>query len=313
MKKIIVLILSALVFGCAGLKKANDFYRQQDYESAIAQCQQAIAEDSLNAEAFLIMGKSYQALGKIDEAMSALQPAYQIQPYTKTTAKAADELIAIRSKRADDFTGEKQFRRAIAEYREILELDSTHVTTYLKLGGYYKEIRLLDRANFYFQKASQFDSTNSVISKQLGSIDSLTRAAETNFQTGMKNYKKRWYKTALKYFNRALKNKADHKEAKYYSHITQGKILYRKGSKSNCWDAIEHYGKAMMIHPDWAEPHFLMAQAYEKKDRNEFENAIDEYKIALEKEPNGPLAARSKQKIRALKARRDKLKKFWGK
>jgi len=59
--------------------------------------------------------------------------------------------------------------------------------------------------------------------------------------------------------------------------------------------------------------HFLMAQAYEKKDRNEFKNAIEEYGIALENEPDGAYAAKSTQKITELTTRRDKLKKFWGK
>ncbi|HEX9974586.1 MAG TPA: hypothetical protein VGD14_21140, partial [bacterium] len=137
--------------------------------------------------------------------------------------------------------------------------------------------------------------------------------AEVNFQKGKYFYDQNKEQSALSYLKLALNNKPDHKDATYYFHMTEGKILYRKGSKSACWDAISHYGKAMMLRTESAEPHFYMAQAYEKKDRNEFDNAIDEYQIALKKEPTGNLAGPSKKKIKDLTTRRDKLKKFWGK
>ena len=69
----------------------------------------------------------------------------------------------------------------------------------------------------------------------------------------------------------------------------------------------------MTLKPESGEPHYYLAQAYEKKDRREFDNAIQEYKIVLEKEPNGNFARQSKRKIKELTELRDRLKKFWGK
>ena len=313
MRRYYILVVVIVVLSCAGMKKANEFYQNKDYELAIEACRHAIAQDSLNTEAYLIMGRSYRALGKIDDAMRSLVTAFKIQPTSSVTTQAKDELIDLKLSQADSLLNKEMFSQSIAEYKEVLDLDSTNVNAYLKLGNYNKKNGILDKAKFYFEKAGQFSSVNTVIESATHSIDSLNQLAEINFQKGKKNYLNNNNKSAAKYLGITLKYKADYPDAKYYYHMAKGKILYKKGSKSNCWDAIGHYGKAMMIRPDSAEPHFFMAQAYEKKDRNEFDNAIEQYGIALEKEPNSPYAVKSKEKIKALKARRDKFKKFWGK
>ncbi len=313
MKKCFVLLISFVLINCAGLKKANEFYQNKDYELAIKECQKAIARDSLNAEAYLMMGKSYKALGKKDSAMTCLKKAYQVQPYSEVTLWARDEIIAIKLGIANKFLDEKRYNPAIAAYQEIIEMDSINFDAYHKLGDCYEQNGLLDKAKFYYQKASQIGTQNTIVINKIQTVNSLNQVADANFEKGYKFYTKNKNQSALKYLKLALEAKADHQDAKYYFHIAQGKIFYRKGSKSDCWDAIEHYGKAMMVRPESAEPHFLMAQAYEKKDRNEFDNAIEEYRIALEKEPDGQHAAKSKQKIKELKTQRDKLKKFWGK
>jgi tetratricopeptide (TPR) repeat protein len=313
MKEWFILLIGLVLLSCAGLKKANEFYQNENYQLAIKECQSAIARDSLNAEAYFILGKSYNALGKKDSAMIFLQKAYQVQPYSDVTLSARDEIISIKLEIANNFLDEKRYNQAITTYHEITELDSTNFDAYHKLGDCYEQNGLLDKAKFYYQKANQIKAQNPLVSNKIQAVDSLSQLAETNFEKGYKFFAANKNKSAAKYLKRALEAKADHQDAQYYFHIAQGKIFYRKGSKSDCWDAIEHYGKAMMVRPESAEPHFLMAQAYEKKDRNEFDNAIEEYRIALEKGPGGQYAAKSKQKIRELKTRRDKLKKFWGK
>lgn len=313
MKKYFILLISISLLSCAGLKKANEFYQNKEYELAIKECQKAIAQDSLNAEAYLILGKSYNALGKKDEAMNVFIKAYQIKPHSSVTASAKNEIIMIKIEMADKFLKEKRYNQAITVYQEIIEFDSTQFIAYQKLGECYEQNGLLDRAKFYYQKADQIGAPNSLMTGKLQKLDSLNQVAEADFQKGYKYYIANSNKSAVKYLKRALEAKADHKAAKYYFHIAQGKIFYRKGSKSACWDAIEHFGKAMMIRPESAEPHFFMAQAYEKKDRKEYDNAIEEYTIALKKEPNGPYAAKSKQKVKELKTQKEKMRKFWGK
>jgi tetratricopeptide (TPR) repeat protein len=313
MKKCFIFLIVLVLLSCAGLKKASEFYQNEDYELAIKECQEAIAQDSLNAKAYLIMGKSFKALGEKDDAMASLEKASQVQPYSDVTVSAKNEIVTIKLENASEFLDQKRYNQAISTYFEIIELDSTNFDAYYKLGDSYNQNGLLDKAKFYYQKANQIRMQNQPLTNKIQVVDSLSQVAEANFQKGYKYYIANNNKLAVKYVKLALEAKADHQDAKYYLHIAQGKILYRKGSKSACWDAIEQYGKAMMIRPESAEPHFFLAQAYERKDRNEFTNAIEEYSVALEKEPNGPYAAKSKQKVNELKALRDKLKKFWGK
>lgn len=313
MKKFVIILICLAMISCAGMKKANDFYRNENYESAIAECEKAISQDSLNTEAYFILGKSYKALARIEEAMSAFTTVYRSHSHTKFHAEAKQELVQIKLELANNSLEKEQYNRAISGYQEIIALDSTNFDAYFSLGKCYEKNGLIDKARSYYEKANHFKSDDREAFARIGMIDSLKQIADFNFEKGKKYYDQNKTQSALKYLKIALKNKPDHEAATYYFHMTEGKILYRKGSKSACWDAITHYGKAMMIRPESSEPHFHLAQAYERKDRNEFDNAIDEYQMVLKKEPEGSFAAASKKKIKELKAHRDKLKKFWGK
>lgn len=313
MKRLVFVVISLVLISCAAMKKANEYYRSENYESAIEECKNIIAKDSLNAEAYFILGKSYQALGKIEDAVSTLMTVYQRHPDSKFHPKATRELIDIKLGMANNLLGQEQYNRAIAMYQEIIALDSTNFDAYFNLGRCYEKHGLLEKARSFYLQASQAKSDDQLADSRIGMIDSLSQLAEINYQKGKKFYDQKNHQSARRYLKLALDKKPDHHDARYYFHMTEGKMLYRKGSKSACWDAIEHYGKAMMIRTESAEPHFHMAQAYERKDRNEFDNAIDEYQMVLKKEPNGSFAAPSRNKIKELTTRRDKLKKFWGK
>ena len=54
MKEWFILLIGLVLLSCAGLKKANEFYQNENYQLAIKECQNAIALDSLNAEAYYI-------------------------------------------------------------------------------------------------------------------------------------------------------------------------------------------------------------------------------------------------------------------
>ncbi len=313
MDRAILVGLIVIFFSCAGNKRLYESYQRSEYETAIAACQQAIARDSTNGEAYWIMGKCYRALGQDEVASSAFTKAMAVSANPKFTILAKQELIAIKLDEAQRLLGEKSYSSAIAHYLQVLELDSTNVDAYRHLGECYEQNGFLDRAKYYYEQANRFSSEKAIIMEKILAIDSLSLVADRYFQQGKKHYNAKNDVAAVKNFKQALAAKADHRDAKYYFHIAQGNIFYRRGRLSDCWDAIEHYGKAMSIRPESAEPHFLMAQAYERKDRNEFHNAIEEYRLALDLEPNGPYSAKCKTKIKELTERWEKMKKFWGK
>lgn len=312
MRKVFFIIL-LFVVSCATMKQANEFYEQKNYQAAIAECKKELAKDSLNADAYLLMGKSYRELGDLKQARMCFEKAMQAKPNTRIAEQAESELIDTKLMIANQAAKEENFSRAISEFKEILQRDSTNIAANLGLAKTYEANGWLVKARKYYLRIKRFAPDNADAQEALARIDSLMKLADENFVKGKANYLKGRNYTARKYLKKALKYQADHREASYYFHMAQGKIYYKKGGKSRLWDAIEHFGKAMMIHENSAEPHYYMALAYEKKDRNEFDNAISEYKIALEKEPDGKYARRCKRKIRELTARRDKLRKFWGK
>lgn len=308
-----ILIFLIFILSCATMKKGREFYDQKNYQAAIEECQKEIAKDSTNADAYLLMGKSYFALKNYKEAVKALETAMQIKPGTRVAEEAATELITVKLAIGQQAAKEESYARAISEFKEILEKDSTNFSANYNLAKVYEANGWLKKAKAYYQKAAATASEDAQLATKIASIDSLMALAEKNFVQGKNYYLQGKNFSASKYLKKALKYQADHKEASYYFHMAQGKILYKKGGKSRLWDAIDHFGQAMMIHENSAEPHYYMALAYEKKNRNEFDNAISEYKIALEKEPNGKYAKICRRKIRELSARQAKLKKFCGK
>ena len=314
MKKYVIVFISLLMASCAGMKKANDFYDSKNYDKAISECKLAIEKDSTNAEAYLILGKSYRATNKIKEANSLLNIALKLQPASSNLlSKIRKELIAVKLIKAKEFLDKSENYYAIQEYKSILEMDSTDYSVISKLADCYLESRYLNKANVYYLKLLTVNPNDSKITSKKAVIDSLSKIAEANFKKGSTYYFKNKSYSALKRFKVALDNKKDHHLAKYYLHMSKGRVFLKKGSKSNCWDAIEEFGKAMVIRPELAEPNYYMAKAYEKKDRDEFDNAIEEYKNSLNKEPAGSFARVSKKKIKELTKRKNKMKNFWGK
>lgn len=73
--------------------------------------------------------------------------------------------------------------------------------------------------------------------------------------------------------------------------------------------AIAEYEKAVKAKPDYAEAHYNLALSYHTKaklgtdDKVLYRKAVAEYKLYLKLSPQGELAGKAKQNIRALEAR----------
>ncbi len=73
--------------------------------------------------------------------------------------------------------------------------------------------------------------------------------------------------------------------------------------------AIAEYEKAVKAKPDYAEAHYNLALSYHTKaklgtdDKALYRKAVAEYKLYLKLNPQGELADKAKQNIRALEAR----------
>ena len=89
--------------------------------------------------------------------------------------------------------------------------------------------------------------------------------------------------TALDEYKKVLAIDPKNKIARYESLILQGLSLYKKGSNTSLWDAIELFSKASMINQDNGIASYWIAKSYEKKDSKDYDLIIEAYEDSLSK------------------------------
>ena len=311
-KKILSLSLAIILiihlFYCVHLKNARNAYEAKDYGQVIALCREAIASDSTDVEAYLLMGKSYRALDSLDQALMTIKSAYQLQP---ESPEAIAELTRTYISLGDHALSGDRKRQALEYFNAAESLNPNQPTALIRLADLHFGQGDLDMARSKYEKFISL-APDSSVSVRLGEIEDRTRKASSFYDKGLAALKRNRLKTARSMFDKAVKLKADFDDARYHLLIAEGRLQYKKATKKSYWDAIDAFGRAAALKSDAAEPHFRLAQAYEKKNPDEFTNAIDEYETALRLEPNGPFSGVCRKKAKELKKRKEKLDKFWG-
>ena len=86
-------------------------------------------------------------------------------------------------------------------------------------------------------------------------------------------------------------------------------VMYHERVFESLDQAIAEYEKAVKLKPDYAEAHYNLALSYHTKaklgtdDKVLYRKALAEYKLYLKYSPQGDLAAKAKQNIKAVEAR----------
>ncbi len=86
-------------------------------------------------------------------------------------------------------------------------------------------------------------------------------------------------------------------------------VMYHERVFESLDQAIAEYERAVRLKPDYAEAHYNLALSYHSKaklgtdDKTLYRKALAEYKLYLKYNPQGDLAAKAKQNIKAVEAR----------
>jgi Tfp pilus assembly protein PilF len=86
-------------------------------------------------------------------------------------------------------------------------------------------------------------------------------------------------------------------------------VMYHERVFESLDQAIAEYEKAVRLKADYAEAHYNLALSYHTKaklgtdDKTLYRKALAEYKLYLKYSPQGDLAAKAKQNIKAVEAR----------
>lgn len=309
-KRYYFLFLTFFVISCGASNEARKAFEQGDYAGAIASGEAMLAQDSTNADAWAIIAEANQKLHKPDAAIRAYEKVLASAPERSSAKRALVRLYVERAQRERD---EKDYSGALTELKRAENLDPDVFDVYLTRAHVYVDIALLEKARTQLDRAEDIAKNDPRPGELRGEISQREQEAAALYEKGKELYARgRWTK-ARKTLEQATALQADHAEAMYTLHMVRGRLFYKKGSVNSLWDAISEFGLAANIHPERAAPHFYMAQAYEKKDRNEFDLPIETYQKVIALEPQSEFARKAQRRIQYLSTLKKKLEKFWGK
>jgi len=309
MRKSLLLFPVIVLFSCMQLKPAREAYDQQNYRQTLSICKGLLAADSTNAEALELSGDAYAHLNLLDSAITFYKKLVVQSPEKNAfTAKLYDACV----QRGDQLM-QKEPRKSLSYFEQAQTLSPDKPYAFEKKGDALFLLKRYNQARTQFQKSAERASDSTGVQIKLARLDSIADISNQFYQSGMKHLEKNKYDAARKSFERALEIKPDSKEARFQLHMAVAKRLYNKGSVNALWEAIDHFASASLLYPGRAEPHYFLGLAYNKKDKNEYFNAVDELQRAVKLEPESKWGKAAKKEANRVLVRKKKMDAFWGK
>ncbi|MCH8305677.1 MAG: tetratricopeptide repeat protein [Candidatus Marinimicrobia bacterium] len=307
--KISLSLISLLFLSCASgvLKEVNLLYDSGEYKAAVKSLNTIIENTPENADAHLLLGKTLQAQGKSSSAFEEFKIANKLAPNNKDAASALQRYYADDGKQK---LAAGKIEEAISLYDRAHKLDESDSESSLGLANALIKFGLLTKAEGLLDKVSGLKEE---VNKSRTQIEKQKKIASTAFTKGKKAYDKGQYSSAKKHMDKAIMNNRDDNDIKYYSYMSNGLFLYKKGSRWQIWDAIVEFGKAAAVNPLSAEANYYQALGYLKKDDKDFDNILSFYEKALELDVDGKFSSEIKKGLKKQRQRKKVLDEFWGK
>lgn len=205
----------------------------------------------------------------------------------------------------DDISG------AIDNFENSIRLNPSP-QAYIALAKIHFERQRLNTALAYLDTVSILGDNSEMSLSFLEEVLGTKSVSDAMFKLGMRFYEVDHFKIASEKFEHALIINAENREAKYHLHMSKGLFLYNQKGIDAYWDAIVEFGEASVIKPERGEPHYLMGVCYEKKDADDFDTPIKEYRQALELELTPFYKDKAVLRLKKLEVRKKKLDAFWG-
>lgn len=303
-----ILIFVVWFVSCSHLNNAGQYYDQGDYREVIRLCRDATRADSTDTAAYYLMGQSFEKLDSLKSAQAAFAECVRQKPQRSKYRMAAGRLYEKRAKIAQqdsNFYDALDFiNNAISVYPDSARQISAKADILYQMGKH-------DRAREHYNLLLHLTHDTTNVLERLNAIKERRKRAEAMLKKGNQAQEKRRFETAIDFYEKALTLKPDFKKAQYELNITKGRLYYRKGSREDLWDSIMQFGYASNLYPERAEPHYYMGFAYHKKDRKEFDNAIQAFEKAARLEPESKVGNKAANEAEALRAHRKKMEEFW--
>ncbi|QWR78087.1 tetratricopeptide repeat protein [Candidatus Magnetomonas plexicatena] len=210
---------------------------------------------NVDLSGFKIVAKTVFTNGKrlLDGMIDAYNNVTQLNP-----ADAIDIYIAA----GDKMRQNGDYEGAIRSYKKVLEVDSTHLETLMKLGKAYVSVGLPNEAIEMLSRAAVLNRSD----------------AQCFYHLGSSYYMIDEYAKAVTSFNESIKLDPSFAEAYY-------KLGLVHDSLSEFDKSIEAYQHAISLNPNFIKAYQSIGLAYEG--RGQREEALKYFKKALELEGKG--------------------------
>lgn len=273
-------VLAVSFIGCGNpyINEANVAIKQNNFDKAIEQCQQAISEDAQNFDAYYILGNAYYQKGMFKEMNDAFSSSLEINPKHEAKIKTHRELAwnKLFEGGVTDIEA-AEYEKAASKFEIATQLIADRTGAYNNLAYAYNQLDQPENAKDAYIRALAVDSSDLEIKYYLGvlyynmqdydaCITTMTEIMDTA-EPGTELYNNSMVSLAIAYdlagnsekaietYDNALKLNPDDKDILF----NKGRLYFLQKDYEN---AAKVWQRVIEIDPDDFEAHLNISNSY---------------------------------------------------
>ncbi|MCK6611514.1 MAG: tetratricopeptide repeat protein [Bacteroidia bacterium] len=280
-------------------KRAGIYEAQGYLARAEGDYEEAIRLDSTQAMYHFALGKLCYAMNQTAKAASAYEKALSIQPdFNEAAYKLADLYFLV-----------KEHQKSIDLFTALIKKDPGNARPYHGLGLNYKDMKDTLRAIYHFQTAVENDPKDLesvlycanlyagkgnplALEYYQSALKIKPKSTDALFGRAYFFQQKKLYVQALKDYRKVI----DIEPENYRAYYNVGYIAFERGDYS---EARRHWDIATRMQNFYPQAYYMKGLSYEIQGKKE--DAIANYKLAYEQDPDYTLAKEALQELGLLK------------